>query len=143
MVQADPAAAHRVLVVEDDPDSAELIARACARCGYTTMSAADATAMQSAIRNWQPDVITLDLCLPNIDGLEVISAIKDTGFTGPVIIVSGQAEWIREFTSKAAIECGLNIPAHMEKPVDLRRLRQLLTSVRGSLPSSSSGRRTP
>lgn len=97
------------------------------------MPAADATEMGAAIRNWRPNVITLDLCLPNIDGLEVICAIKDAGFTGPLIIISGQAEWIRDFTSKAAVECGLNVPAHMSKPVDLRRLRELLTDVRGSL----------
>jgi CheY-like chemotaxis protein len=89
--------------------------------------------MVAAIENWQPHVITLDLCLPHVDAIEVISAIKGTGFAGPVIIVSGQPEWIRDFTSKAAAECGLSVPAHMSKPVDFRRLRELLTSILGSL----------
>jgi CheY-like chemotaxis protein len=140
MVHTDQTAAHRLLAVEDDPDSAELIVRAAGKCGYATMAAADASEMQTAIRDWQPHVITLDLCLPHIDGIEVISMIKEAGFAGPVIIVSGQPEWIRDFTSKAAAECGLSVPAHMSKPIDLRRLRELLTGILGSLRALSTPR---
>ena len=103
------------------------------------MPAADAPSMTEAIRNWRPHVITLDLCLPHIDGLELISAIKDAAFAGQLIIVSGQPEWIRDFTSKAASECGLRVPAHMSKPVDFRRLRELLTVIRTGMQEPSAG----
>jgi CheY-like chemotaxis protein len=137
MAQVSPPAAHRLLVVEDDADSAELIARAAGRCGYATKPAADASEMCAAISEWRPDVITLDLCLPHIDGIEVIAAIKQCGFAGPVIIVSGQPDWVRELTSKAAAECGLSVPAHMAKPIDLRRLRELLSGILASLRAVS------
>jgi len=138
MVQPNHAAAHRLLAVEDDADCSELIVRIAVKCGYVAMAAADATEMVAAIGNWRPHVITLDLCLPHVDGIEVISAIKEAGFAGPVIIVSGQPDWIREFTSKAAAECGLSVPAHMSKPVDLRLLRELLTGILDSLRALSS-----
>jgi DNA-binding NtrC family response regulator len=133
MVQPNHPGGHRLLAVEDDADCSDLIMRTAVKCGYTANSAANVTEMVAAIENWQPHVITLDLCLPHVDAIEVISAIKGTGFAGPVIIVSGQPEWIRDFTSKAAAECGLSVPAHMSKPVDFRRLRELLTSILGSL----------
>ena len=137
MVQAHPKAAHRLLAVEDDADSAELIVRVAAKCGYTGRIAADASEMVDAIRNWRPHLITLDLCLPHVDGIEVVSAIKRAGFDGPVIIVSGQPEWIRDFTAKAAAECGLSVPAHLSKPVDLGRLRELFNGIRDSLRALS------
>ena len=127
------AIAYRLLIVEDDPDFADLIARSGRRCGYEAMAAGDATEMGTAIRNWRPDVITLDLCLPNVDGIEVVSAIKTAGFSGPLIIISGQPDWIRELTSRAAAECGLSVPAHMAKPVDFPRLRELLSDILDSL----------
>ena len=130
MAQATSAGAPRLLAVEDDDNCSDLIVRTAARCGYVTRAAPDAERLRETIREWQPDVITLDLCLPNIDGMEVITLIKESAFTGTLIIISGQEQWIREFTSKVAIESGLNVPAHMSKPVDFPRLRELLTGLR-------------
>ena len=131
----------RLLAVEDDADCADLIVRTAARCGYATRAAPDAELLRETIREWQPHVITLDLCLPNIDGMEVITLIKDASFAGVLIIISGQQDWIREFTSKVAIEAGLNVPAHMSKPVDFPRLRELLTGIRSGLPATPAGQR--
>jgi CheY-like chemotaxis protein len=101
------------------------------RCGYATRTAPDAELLRETIREWQPHVITLDLCLPNIDGMEVISLIKESAFSGELIIISGQADWIRDLTRNIAIESGLSVPPHMSKPVDLRLLREVLTGIRG------------
>jgi CheY-like chemotaxis protein len=130
MTQPAEPTAHRLLAVEDDPDSADLIVRVAARCGYATRTSPDAELLREVIQEWQPHVITLDLCLPNIDGMEVISLIKDSLFTGELIIISGQADWIRDLTRNIAIESGLSVPPHMSKPVDLRRLREVLTGIR-------------
>jgi DNA-binding response OmpR family regulator len=140
MVQPNHTDGLRLLAVEDDRDCSDLIIRTAVKCGYAAKPAADVTEMVTAIQSWQPHVITLDLCLPHVDAIEVISAIKGTGFAGPVIIVSGQPEWIRDFTSRAAAECGLSVPAHMSKPVDFRRLRELLTGILGSLRALSSAK---
>nr|AHN97592.1 hypothetical protein [uncultured bacterium 12AC_lac13] len=136
MTQPTQAGAHRLLAVEDDADCSDLIVRTAARCGYATRATPGAEGLRETILEWQPDVITLDLCLPNIDGMEVITLIKESAFAGTLIIISGQEEWIREFTSKVAIEAGLNVPAHMSKPVDFPRLRELLTGLRAS-PSAT------
>jgi CheY-like chemotaxis protein len=130
MTQTTDATPYRLLAVEDDVDASDLIVRTAKRCGYTTRAAPDAVSLRETIEEWQPHVITLDLCLPNIDGQEVITLIKESAFGGDLIIISGQDEWIRDFTSKVAIEFGLSVPAHMAKPIDLRRLRELLTGIR-------------
>jgi DNA-binding response OmpR family regulator len=136
MTQANQAATHRLLAVEDDADCSDLILRTGVRCGYAVRAAVDAELLRETIQEWQPDVITLDLCLPHIDGMEVVTLVKESGFSGQLIIISGQAEWIRELTSKIASESGLHVPAHMPKPVDLRQLRELLTEIRTALPGT-------
>src|SRR5262245_8349090 len=133
MTQPTESAVHRLLAVEDDPDSADLIVRVAGRCGYATRTAPDAERLRETIQEWQPQVITLDLCLPNIDGMEVITLIKESAFTGGLVIISGQADWIRDLTRNIAIEAGLNVPPHMSKPIDLHRLRELLTGIRARL----------
>jgi DNA-binding response OmpR family regulator len=124
---AERTAPYRLLVVEDDLNCSDLIVRTAMKSGLISFVAMDLLAIDRAIRDWRPHVITLDLCLPDIDGMEVISLIRATDFAGDVIIVSGQAEWIRNLTASIAIESGLRVPAHMSKPFDLCKLRDVLT----------------
>ncbi len=137
MAEANHTAPHRLLAVEDDLDCSDLIVRTARKCGYAALPALDARSMDETIRNWRPHVITLDLCLPEIDGMEVISLIKKTDFAGPLIIISGQPEWIRDLTGRMASESGLKVPAQMSKPIHLPQLRELLMLIRASLPASS------
>jgi signal transduction histidine kinase/CheY-like chemotaxis protein len=79
-----------ILVVEDDPASAELLARQIHKVGFRTQNArngADAIAMAKAHR---PVAITLDIMLPDIDGWEVLTRLKKDELTSdiPVIVVS-------------------------------------------------------
>src|SRR5688572_22729753 len=133
MAERDHTPPYRLLAVEDDLDCSDLITRVARRSGYSGVAAADPLSIDQAIRNWRPHVITLDLCLPEIDGMEVISLIKGTGFAGELIIISGEPEWIRDLTASIASESGLSVPAHMGKPVDLRQLRELLTAIAAML----------
>jgi CheY-like chemotaxis protein len=134
---AEHTAPYRILVVEDDPDCSDLVVRIALKSGYVGLVAADPLSIDEAIRNWRPHVITLDLCLPEIDGMEVISLIRAVGFAGELIIISGQAEWIRELTASITSDSGLSVPAHMSKPVDLRRLHDLLTHIRATVARQS------
>ncbi len=66
-----------VLVVDDEPTIAEVVARYLERAGYRTHVAADgAQALESAARQ-RPDLVVLDLMLPGIDGLEVMRRLRD------------------------------------------------------------------
>ena len=79
-----------VLIVEDDRDNAHLIARVLTGAKYdilVTSVGSDALQHASVVR---PDAITLDLRLPDIDGLELLDQLKTTDGTRdiPVIVVS-------------------------------------------------------
>jgi two-component system response regulator ResD len=66
-----------VLVVDDEPTIAEVVARYLERAGYRTRVAADGfAAIESAARQ-RPDLVVLDLMLPRIDGLEVMRRLRE------------------------------------------------------------------
>jgi two-component system KDP operon response regulator KdpE len=80
-----------VLVVEDDVETRTVLARELTARGYRVDEVADG---RSALRRWEaerPDVILLDLGLPDIDGLEVIRRIRREATT-PIVILSGRYE---------------------------------------------------
>jgi PAS domain S-box-containing protein len=85
-----PGQGARVLIVEDDPDIAHLIARYLEHGGYRAVTAPDgATAMKIA-RSQPLDLITLDVMLPDADGLTVLEWLKADATTAaiPVLLLS-------------------------------------------------------
>src|SRR5947208_229313 len=83
----------RVLVVDDEPTIAEIVARYLERAGYETKVAADGHAALAHASDWHPDLVVLDLMLPGIDGLEVMRLLRDGG--GPrvaVILLTARGE---------------------------------------------------
>ena len=66
-----------MLVVDDEPTIAEVVARYLERAGYSTRVAADGTHALQAMANQRPDLVVLDLMLPGIDGLEVMRRMRE------------------------------------------------------------------
>jgi DNA-binding response OmpR family regulator len=66
-----------VLVVDDEPTIAEVVARYLERAGYRTRVAADGAAAIEAAALQRPDLVVLDLMLPRIDGLEVMRRLRE------------------------------------------------------------------
>ena len=119
----------RLLAVDDNSDSAELIARVAAKLGYDARSLTDASKLERVLDDWMPDVLTLDLCMPEEDGISLLSLLTKSGFAGHLLIVSGQDDWFRKTASRLASARGLNVAEDLCKPVDLRTLREILTQL--------------
>jgi PAS domain S-box-containing protein len=83
----------RVLIVEDDQDTNDLLSRALRRVGYTTEAAKDGYEALACARRARPDIILLDLRLPGMDGFEALSHLKRNIATGtiPIIAISAHA----------------------------------------------------
>jgi CheY-like chemotaxis protein len=124
--------AKRLLAVDDNSDSAELIARVAVKCGYEARSVTDPSSLGDVLHNWKPQVLTLDLCMPEEDGISLLSLLKSAGFTGSLIIISGQDDWFRKTASRLASARGLNVAQDLPKPVDLKALREVLTGLANS-----------
>ena len=81
---------RRVLVIDDEPDSRILLAHMIAECGCQVLSASSGAQGLQMAREYRPDLITLDLMMPSMDGWQVVRAFKaDLELSHiPVVIVS-------------------------------------------------------
>jgi two-component system, OmpR family, response regulator ResD len=88
----DPAERRSILVVDDEPTIAEVVARYLERAGYETRTAADGPSALAAVASSCPDLVVLDLMLPGLDGLEVMRMLHENGGRVPVILLTAKGE---------------------------------------------------
>jgi DNA-binding response OmpR family regulator len=82
----------RVLVIEDSNDLAEGLRYNLELEGYAVKVADDGNAGLSLAREWDPDLVILDLMLPGIDGYQVLRSLRADGRQTPVLILSARGE---------------------------------------------------
>ncbi len=124
---------YRLLAVDDDKDSAELIVRNALRCGYECFPVYDAHTLREIIPHWRPHVITLDLCLPDAEKFETISILQAVQYAGDLIIISGQADAYRKEAAEFAASGGLRVTADLPKPIQIAELRKVLNAIKDGL----------
>ena len=119
--------ATRVLVVEDDPDIAELVVRYLEKADYATERASSGRDALARIGARPPDLIVLDLMLPQMDGLEICRAVRSNEKTAaiPIIMLTARAE-----ESERIVGLELGADDYMAKPFSpnelVARVRALL-----------------
>ena len=84
--------ARRVLVIEDDPDTAEQLVDCLRTSGYKVDVASDGDKGLALGRSADYVVMTIDRMLPRLDGLEVIQRLRQAGIVTPTLIVSALGE---------------------------------------------------
>jgi len=84
----------RILVVEDDPDIAELVVRYARKAGYAADHVVSGRDAIASITDRIPDLIVLDLMLPHVDGLDVCRAVRSNDKTAavPIIMLTARAD---------------------------------------------------
>jgi DNA-binding NtrC family response regulator len=118
-----------LLAIHDDPVAAQLIIRIANKCGYLGRALSDTRNIRSVLREWQPEVLTLDLCMPEDDGFQILSVLQSVGFNGQVVIISGKDQWMRKAACDLAEVREINIVTHLQKPIDVQGFRDLLMTL--------------
>lgn len=119
----------RVLLVEDNDINRQLTAEYLEHCGYQVLTLASGVGFSEAMTEFRPDVILLDLKLPNVDGYHLLALLQQhpDWHTIPVIVVSAfafQADQERAFA--------LGAKQYLVKPVKLHQFQQ---AIWAELPS--------
>lgn len=113
----------RVLVVEDDQAIARLLRGSLSEAGHVvTVANAGASGLSSAVRE-QPDVVLLDIGLPDIDGLQVLQMLRAVSLA-PVIIITAQDD---DRTVVAALDAGAD--DYLVKPFGSEQLAARIRAV--------------
>jgi len=113
----------RVLVVEDDASVADGIVDGLAGANIETMHVATGGEGIAALTSFQPDLVLLDLGLPDMDGTEVCRGIRSAGQT-PIIVVSARDD---EIDRVVALEMGAD--DYVVKPFGMRELLARIRAV--------------
>lgn len=100
--------AKTILIIEDDQFLRELISKKLIQEGFEVLEAVDGEDGIKKVKENKPELILLDLILPNLDGFEVLAAIKGMPALSaiPVIILSnlGQAEEVEKGLKMGAVD---------------------------------------
>jgi PAS domain S-box-containing protein len=122
---------RRVLVVDDNADSASSLALLLQMEGHEVMTASDGLAAIELAETFRPDTVLLDIGLPGMNGLDVARRLR-TYESGAQLVLIAFTGWGQDSDRRATREAGFD--AHMVKPVDFSELL-------GSLEQLSARRR--
>jgi two-component system, OmpR family, alkaline phosphatase synthesis response regulator PhoP len=117
----------RILIVEDDPDIADLVARYLDKAGFVTERAANGRDALAIMAAKPPELMVLDLMLPHVDGLEVCRQARANPHTAaiPIIMLTARAE-----ESERIVGLELGADDYLAKPFSpnelVARVRALL-----------------
>ncbi len=91
-----PASINRIIYIEDDPDMIDLVSLILNRRGYTVQGASGGVKGLELVMTEQPDLVLLDLMMPDLDGWDVYQQMKAHAKTRniPVIVITAKAQAI-------------------------------------------------
>lgn len=121
--------AVKILVLDDEPFMQKLLVRMLANLGYTTVSTCDnghAALVLIDSPNDCPNLILLDINMPEMDGLEFLRRLVERRYIGSIILVSGEDERMRQAAEKLARAHKISVLGHLHKPVSPEGLAELI-----------------
>ena len=133
---AAPRAGRRILVVDDDHDSAESLAMLFQMMGHEVRAAHNGLAAVDLAEAFRPDLIVLDIGMPGLDGYEVCRRIRQHSW-GRAAVIAALTGWSRDEDRDRSERAGFD---HLlVKPVEPKALEDLIAAVgRGPGPGQAS-----
>ena len=110
----------RVLVIDDDPESRQLLLRHLEKENYIGLEASDAKQGIAIANEQQPDLILLDLMMPNIDGWTALSVLKESPSTRHIPVI------LQSMLDEKNLGLDLGAAEFLPKPVDRQRMATIL-----------------
>jgi len=126
VLEKRPVAPKRILVVDDNPDSATSLAMLLGISGYETRTAMDGLEAVTAAEGFQPDVVLLDLGLPKLSGVDVARRIREQPWGKDMVLVA-LTGWGQDDDRKRSKDAGFD--AHVVKPVDHDTLMDVIAHL--------------
>lgn len=129
-----------ILLVDDEPFQLQLLTHQLAMLGVGQATSCSSSLIALAVLATPApgrQLILLDLNMPGMDGVEFVRRLGDLRYTGALALVSGEDERILQTTERLARAHHLNVLGHLNKPVSLAALKDLLDHWRCSAPEAA------
>lgn len=117
-------------IVDDDTGVADFLAYAGREAGYFVQTMHAAQQLKSSWEEIVPDVVIIDIIMPDIDGIELLIWLARKQCTLPIILVSGRD--VRHINSAASLAKAkmINVVAALQKPITLEVIETLLVKLK-------------
>jgi len=115
----------RLLIIDDEPEMAEVVRLIGVDLNFETMVTADAVAFMLACEEFKPTVIVLDIVMPEIDGIELLRWLAEQKTTARVIVASAFYPEYAKMSVAIGTARGLAV-SKLNKPFELSTLREAL-----------------
>lgn len=127
----------RLLMIDDEPYIGVLVRRVAENLDYEMRFVTLADAFKETHRSFDPDVIILDLSMPDIDGIELLKFLAAEKSRARILILSGFDARILNGAHRLGEDRGLHMAGIVSKPVRVAELRTILDSLRTMQPDAS------
>ena len=117
---------RRVMICDDEPDFRAIVVDVVAGMGMEAVEVGRPEEFAASYAAGAPDIVVLDIVMPNIDGLELVGWLAETGYRGRLVLVSGyNPNYARAARTMADLK-GIAGVTVLQKPVALADLRAVL-----------------
>jgi len=115
-----------LLIVDDEPEMGEFAAFAGESTGYEVITTTSGQQFQQAYLTQSPDLILMDVAMPDIDGVGLLEWLSDAGNQKPIILMSGYGDYMLTWAQTLGNDMGMSIIETLSKPIILEELEKVL-----------------
>jgi EAL domain-containing protein (putative c-di-GMP-specific phosphodiesterase class I)/FixJ family two-component response regulator len=118
--------ARRILILDDDADVAQTIQWVAESLGFQAEFVTSPEEFFRRLEVTRPDIITIDLVMPKLDGVEIMRLLAEHKCRAKIVISSGMGPRVLDAAERSASEHGLDIAGVLSKPISKEALRSLV-----------------
>ena len=126
--------ANRLLIVDDEPAIGAFISRVAANVGYEILAVSTVDKFLDHVRGWRPTHIMMDLHMPLMDGLVLLSHLAAEGCKATIVLISGADRGVVQAAQRVGLQRGLKVSHVLTKPIRAAELAATLNAVKLDAP---------
>lgn len=119
----------RILIVDDEPQDVATIERAGTSLSLEVATLDHTKAFERLVTEWTPDIVVLDIGIPDRDGYVLLGVLGSLKFKGDVIIISSVSQQDLDTAAQAGRIRGLRILGTARKPVAYNAIRAVIAKA--------------
>ncbi len=122
-----------LVAIDDDGLFLQLLEGAAEAAGFESTVTYDADKFFRAVEGNLPDIVVVDLVMPDHDGIEILQQLADRSVTAKVLLISSSEVGIVERVTSLAAAWGLNVAGYLTKPVSIDGVQERLEEIKATL----------
>src|SRR5262245_33591173 len=121
----------KILAIDDDADILENLADSLNAAIYDVKTTESFEQFHDRLRDFDPDIIVSDLAMPAHDGVDILHTLRDQGYTGEIVLMSGKDGHVLDSVRRVATSYGLNVTGVLRKPFTPQQLLAIVARSAG------------